>query len=258
MSSRTSSNDLTGLVAVTAVFTLCLHQLGGTSSLAVDWSDPVGWFEASQAEDAIAATLRSIGLVIGYWVLGTTALYVAFGLRRREHRPRWVTLLTHRWIRRIADRALAVTLTASIVATPIGPAAAETPSPPIVFEAETDGIPVPHVRMPVTVDPPAQAPQETTIADEPSPLVTPIRNPTPVATVAVEQSQTYTVASGDNLWTIASAHIESTVDGDPSAPEVTEYWLRVIAANRDTLRSGDPNLIYPGEIVALPLAQDAP
>lgn len=258
MSSRTSSSGLTGLIAATAVFTLCLHQLGGTSDLAVDWSDPVGWFEASHAEDAIAAALRSIGLAIGYWVLGTTALYVAFGLRQRKHRPRWVTLLTHRRIRLIADRALAVTLTASIVATPIGPAAAESPSPPIVFEAETDGIPVPHVRMPVTADPPARAPDETTITDETPPLLTPIRTPPPVATVAVEQSQAYTVANGDNLWAIAATHIESVVDGDPSVPEVTEYWLRVVTANRDTLRSGDPNLIYPGEIVALPLVEDAP
>jgi hypothetical protein len=32
------------------------------------------------------------------------------------------------------------------------------------------------------------------------------------------------------------------------------HWLVVIAANRSTLRSGDPSLIFPGEIVTVPPA----
>ena len=35
--------------------------------------------------------------------------------------------------------------------------------------------------------------------------------------------------------------------------DVARYWQRVIAANRTTLRSGDPSLIFPGEVVTLPL-----
>ena len=266
MNARTSPTGLIGLVAITGVFTIGLHQLGGISCLAVDWSDPIGWLAASHSEEAIGGLLRSVGLVISYWALGSTALYLAFGLRQPGHRPGWVTLITHRWIRRIADRALAVTLTASIVATPIGPAMAESSPAPIVFEAETDGIPVPHVRMDVTGQAPDQAPEaarageEASVGDEPAsptpPLLTPTPISTPTAAVVVGRSQNHTVVRGDNLWTIAANHIASTHAGGPAASEITEYWLKVIAANRDTLRSGDPNLIFPGEIVALPALTD--
>ena len=34
---------------------------------------------------------------------------------------------------------------------------------------------------------------------------------------------------------------------------IARYWQRLIAANRTTLRSGDPSLIFPGEVITLPL-----
>jgi hypothetical protein len=37
-----------------------------------------------------------------------------------------------------------------------------------------------------------------------------------------------------------------------ASPEVTGYWQQVCAVNRGRLRSGDLNLIYPGEQVELP------
>jgi nucleoid-associated protein YgaU len=60
------------------------------------------------------------------------------------------------------------------------------------------------------------------------------------------------VTPGDNLWTIASAALARGRGRVPSDRDIAPYWLRVVAANRTTLRSGDPNLIYPGEIVELP------
>jgi nucleoid-associated protein YgaU len=63
------------------------------------------------------------------------------------------------------------------------------------------------------------------------------------------------VASGDNLWAIARAHLakaRSGGSGEPTNREVADYWMRVVEANRDGLRSGDPDLIYPGEEITLP------
>ena len=34
--------------------------------------------------------------------------------------------------------------------------------------------------------------------------------------------------------------------------EIARYWRTVCDANRDTLRSGNVDLVYPGEIVTLP------
>jgi nucleoid-associated protein YgaU len=66
---------------------------------------------------------------------------------------------------------------------------------------------------------------------------------------------THDVAEGDNLWSIARDHLAEVRGGgadEPTLREVASYWLRVIEANRDRLASGDPDLIYPGEQIALP------
>jgi nucleoid-associated protein YgaU len=57
----------------------------------------------------------------------------------------------------------------------------------------------------------------------------------------------HVVAAGESLWTIAAARVAPGAD-------VAPYWARVVDANRQSLRSGNPNLIYPGEVVELPNA----
>jgi nucleoid-associated protein YgaU len=58
---------------------------------------------------------------------------------------------------------------------------------------------------------------------------------------------------GDNLWSIAKEHLTARGgSGEPTNREVADYWMRVVEANKGHLRSGDPDLIYPGEEVILP------
>ena len=66
--------------------------------------------------------------------------------------------------------------------------------------------------------------------------------------------------AGDNLWRIASDRVSrATGTASDDAPNdvpndaIARYWQRLIAANRTTLRSGDPSLIFPGEVITLPL-----
>ncbi|MEX0698532.1 MAG: hypothetical protein WD895_06150 [Acidimicrobiia bacterium] len=63
---------------------------------------------------------------------------------------------------------------------------------------------------------------------------------------------TVVVEKGDHLWSISADHLEEGLTRLPSDSEITPYWRDVIEANRDQLRSGDPDLIYPGETVVLP------
>ncbi|GIU89676.1 MAG: hypothetical protein KatS3mg010_0775 [Acidimicrobiia bacterium] len=58
---------------------------------------------------------------------------------------------------------------------------------------------------------------------------------------------------GDNLWRIAAAEV-ARVDGTERAADaaVFPYWRALVDANRATLRSGDPALIVPGEVITLP------
>jgi hypothetical protein len=69
------------------------------------------------------------------------------------------------------------------------------------------------------------------------------------------------VVSGDNLWTISAAHLASVRGDGRSAPtnrQIAVYWLKVCAVNRYSLRSGDLDLIHPGEIVKLPPVAQPP
>jgi hypothetical protein len=63
------------------------------------------------------------------------------------------------------------------------------------------------------------------------------------------------VVKGDNLWTIARDHLARATRrraGDLSEREIARYWLDVVDANRAALRSGDPDVIFPGETIKLP------
>ncbi len=66
-----------------------------------------------------------------------------------------------------------------------------------------------------------------------------------------ETAATYVVRRGDNLWSIAAGRVrEELASADNAA--IARYWRRIIDVNSDRLRSGDPDLIFPGETIVLP------
>jgi nucleoid-associated protein YgaU len=75
-------------------------------------------------------------------------------------------------------------------------------------------------------------------------------------TVVVSPSPptTAVVVPGDHLWKISEHHLESA----DSALEVAPYWRQVIEVNTPSLRSGDPDLIFPGEVIELPVLSERP
>jgi LysM domain len=60
------------------------------------------------------------------------------------------------------------------------------------------------------------------------------------------------VEKGDNLWKIAATELADARHTEPGNAEIASYWLAVIEANEPTIKSGDPDLIYPGETITLP------
>ncbi len=70
----------------------------------------------------------------------------------------------------------------------------------------------------------------------------------PTATVVVQ--------SGDHFWKISKETLGGRLEREPRIEEVHTFWLATIEINLDSIRSGDPDLIYPGEELMLPSAGD--
>lgn len=79
----------------------------------------------------------------------------------------------------------------------------------------------------------------------------PVRVPVVVAQGDVVPT-VVTVMEGDHLWKISKRHLEERLAHQPGSGEIAPYWRTVIEENRERLRSGDPDLIYPGELIHLP------
>jgi hypothetical protein len=212
---------LGSLLGIEVAVVAGVHLLGRVDGLGGPGSDPVGWLRSSSPEEVVAGTVRLVTLACAWWLLASTVLYIAVRITTRRRAAPALTRLVLPAVRRRVDRALAVSMLASAVLGGglSGVAAAGEPEPPATI-AVRDGraiasFPVPAVPGPAAATPPA---------------------PPPVGH--------HVVAPGESLWTIAAAHAGST--------EVGSYWARVVEANRAALRSGNPNLIYPGEIVELP------
>ena len=79
----------------------------------------------------------------------------------------------------------------------------------------------------------------------------------PVAVLprAAAPAMSVVVAPGDSLWAIAAAHLTTSTSRPRAAisdTEIARYWVAVCDANRARVRSGNLNLIYPGELIVLP------
>ena len=400
-----------------------LTRLGNLPSLRIPWHSLTPWIVDSPVEDVLAAILRTIALLVAWWLLASNVLYL---LARLTHVPsairavRWVTLPV---VRRATDHALAITLATSLMGagagtgtalaatTPVvatapqrsGAIAAETwqrgpgagplgyapspagsaapqeeisspdatlpgylprpagavlaqqpapkpgepgyvpkpaggiaqPAPPsesttttttttevatttteaatttteratttteaatTTTEAPTTTAPPttaappsstttpPRTTPPSTTTPPTTSPATTTTIYIPRPAGPPTTTTTtgprsttppapPPSTTAPpsgggnqapapapqpappgqsQPARSHRVVQGDNLWTISRDHIAAVTNrrsSDLSDHEIATYWLRVIAVNRSALRSGNPDLIFPGELIMLP------
>lgn len=221
-----------------------LVWLGRFSFLRVDWQDPGGWLGRVDPEIAFAALARLIGLAIVGWVGLTTLIYLTARLLGADAaRISWLSIGP---IRRLID----VTLAGSLVITTLSPltAAAELPfeEPRSAATTETTAVaPVGPLYVPIPAGPiqtaDQQSPPEAAQAEGPG------------EGAAVDDRATrVVVAAGDNLWNLAERRLEAVLGRTPTDADTAPYWVRVVETNRQRIRSGDPDLIFPGEEIVLP------
>src|SRR6266508_2277264 len=252
--------SLLTLLAAEALAVATLHGLGRVDGLGGPGTDPAGWLASASPEAVVAGGLRLTALALAWWLLATTLLYALAHITRLPAAMRAVRWAVLPGARGLVERALGVSLltTVALGAAGLGTGAASADEPPpatvpsVVVEQDRrpqrdEPVAAPEVRggraletvpdpAPPTA-PPAPDPSPVPAEPAPPPAASP---PTPPAPIGAP----YVVAPGDSLWTIAA----NRTAGD----EVDAYWTRLVDANRDTLRSGNPNLIYPGEVLELP------
>lgn len=226
------------LVTFEVATVVSLHQLGDLPWLQLP-GGAVAW-RAAPVDDVLAAVVRLAALVCAWWLLGSTVVYLVARLTRVPAAIRGASLLTPAAVRRATDRAVAVALVGTTMLGGAAPALARLELPAAVALSESG---------PPPLVPPA-APGA--VSEVPAPLLAgePALRPEVL------------VAPGDNLWRLAATWLAVASGrqvGDVPDAEVIGYWRDVVAHNTPRLRSGDPDLIYPGErVVVLPPPAVAP
>ena len=186
----------------------------------------------ARGDELALSVAWTVATAAAAWLfVATGASAIALGLGR-PHLARRLAPALPAGIRRVLE----IAIVASCVAVPVLPAAA-------VGMARS-------ARVAVSDQPVVRTPRRVAPA-EPAPIPRSAPRPS-TAPSPSSATQHVVVRAGDSLWLIARAALEnvSAVRVDDSA--VARYWRAVIVANRSTLRSGDPSLIFPGEVVTLP------
>jgi hypothetical protein len=106
-----------------------------------------------------------------------------------------------------------------------------------------------------TPQPPGYVPSPAGTRPPSSPPPSSTQPPAPAPPPPATRPGLHRVVEGESLWSIARSSLALGTgrdEGELRNREVAAYWVRVLLANRGRLRSGNPDLIYPGEYVRLP------
>jgi hypothetical protein len=206
--------------------------------------------------DGLALAAHRIALVLAAWLTLVTLVHL---LVARTPRPRALAVsvrLTPIVVRRLVAAAM---ITAGTVATavPGAPAGAE-PRSGTGSERNRGGPVVVSVRD-GRADPGTNAAAAAAPVTPATPAGLHLGNGAVADAVsgssAGSVSSSVTVSTGDSLWTLTRDALARESGRDPATignDEIAPRWGHVCDANRDRLRSGDVNVLAPGEEVVIP------
>lgn len=194
---------------------------------------------ASASLEAILLTLgRLTGLALTGWLLTSQLLYTAAIITRADWLSEVLRPVTLPVVRRVAAGITTVSISFNSLV-----AVAQTEPTPTVITVEQ-----------------ANLRQEAT----PTPILQPLVEPEiQESCIVVEPEGSYStpltwlVRPGDHLWRIAGEHLAIVLDRPPTPDEHRRYWVEVMEAARPVIRSGNVDLIYPGEEIPLPPTLEA-
>ena len=233
------------------------HAAAAGGRYVVDWGSPWSWLDQTPPVDAVVAIARTVGLGLSWYLLVATLLYAW------AHMAGWTGLAcllrraTLPVVRKAVEGVAAVSIITSTLTAPVlvgaSPAFAQESQQVVedsAAESELDTDPIEEAPA-VGVDYLPEA-AGWPVADLGDGFWASVGTEAPA-------EASYTVVRGDHFWSIAEAHLESELGRSVTEDEVCAYWARLIDANRSTIRSGDPNLIFSGEVIILvPVFADIP
>ena len=201
-----------------------------------------------------------VALGLAHWLLLSTVAYLGASFSRRPAVVGAVRRLTLPPIRRLVGRAAALSLAASALTGPFAPAVAD------LAEGGFGAGVILEVNGREQSHPPGSE-DDGDLPREPSDVIVPLHlhpvpgpeslvqdETPPVVTRDGSIEHRVTVRRGDHLWSLSEQHLQQVLGlASLGEHEIARYWVQVIEANRGSIRSGDPDLIYPGEIVILPV-----
>jgi hypothetical protein len=198
---------------------------------------PVEVLPDAGIESVLLALGRVAGLALTGWLVVSQLLYTLAVVMDAQRLAEWLRPKTLPVVRRAVAGLVSASITLGTVT-----AMAQTSSGPTVITIDYDNLR--HEATPTPIlEPPVEVATEECAIDVPggsysAPLV-------------------WLVRPGDHLWKIAGEHLQIVLERAPTQDEHARYWLEVIDAARSVIRSGDPDLIYPGEEIPLPATLNA-
>ena len=225
---------LAGLVGAT----IYLHRLASDFPLSSLRTGPL---------DLTLGTLaRLVGLAVAYWLLGSSVLLILARLSALPAAIRAISPLTWAPVRKLIESSVASSLVIALA----GPAAQAAVEPGYVPVPAGD--PLPASNTPSLASTTTTATLPITIVEPVDSLYLPIEAAQPVAIATSVEAIEVRVRPGDNMWLLAERRLREIRGGAVTDADIAPYWLAVIAANHTRIRSGDPDLIFPGEVLTMP------
>lgn len=175
----------------------------------------MAWPDAPEAQ--AMAVVRAVAAALAAYLFVVSVLAIRL--------PR----LAPRFVRRLVAGAVGTALLAAPVTASAAPTVDERP--PVTADA-------PVLRR---VEP--EAPPPAAFSEGPHPNV---------GGKPAENAETVVLDPGDHLWGVAEAEVGRRLGRAPTDAEVVPYWTALVRQNAGRLQSGDPDLVFPGETIALP------
>jgi hypothetical protein len=243
-------------VAAEGAAIVLLTAIGREPAFRVPFTRLDDWLAVTPPADALVAGLRWVALLGAWWLLAGTLLYVAAAVTRVPAAVRAVRWAALPPVRRVVDAAFAATVVGGAVLAPATAGARVAGPPPTTFVRDGRGGDLASLPPATTAapNPPAVPPTVRTAPTAPTAAAVPPAAPSPPPPPGGMVVQVV-VAPGDDLWALAAGRLAATrgiAPADVADAEIAPYWMAVCERNRAALASGDPNLIFPGEVVTLP------